>query len=300
VKTRINCLPRLKPVRNKTRDNKMSAVAGGVITPKKKAKRVAKWIPQKGEYIVNCHEARRWKCGKCWKHRLGFCPKGAKCTLSHETDEALQERNERNKLGGYLEGTKVDGYVWFAKEVKKGSMTFPTGTFNADAPELQEALDYFSKKEEWDDVERIQSFISANKTAPEEELTEEEVAFIEECYQEVLGETASINDVEVDEEELAEEFENFQKQEEEDIDWCLWAFQTIAVMNDREIMQQNEAQLEMLRAEEQRLKLAQKSYATVCRAPVARAVKRALVDDMEDYEWEGMVEEARTSPLMWL
>jgi hypothetical protein len=276
----------------------MSAVAGGVITPKNKAKRVAKWIPQKGEYIVNCHEARRWKCGKCWKHRLGFCPMGAKCTLSHETDEALQERNERNKLGGYLEGTKVDGYVWFAKEVKKGSMTFPAGTFNADAPELQEALDYFSKREEWDDVERIQSFISANKTAPEEELTEEEVAFIEECYQEVLdGETASIDDVEVDEEELAEEFENFQKQEEIDTVWCLWSFEVIAWMNDRDIMQQNEAQLQMLRAEEQRLMevcaqevpKAARSFAAVCRAPV---------DDMDDYEWEGMAEEARTSSLM--
>jgi hypothetical protein len=208
-------------------------------------------------------------------------------------------------LGGYIEGTKVDGYVWFAKEVKKGSMTFPAGTFNADAPELQEALDYFSKREEWDDVERIQSFISANKSAPEEDLTEEEVAFIEECYQEVLDDETNLpgmndgpDEVVVDWDEVDAEFAEFQKQEEEDIDWCLWAFQTIAVMNDREIMQQNEAQLEVLRAEEQRLKLAQKSYATVCRAPVARAVNRALVDDMDDYEWEGMVEEARTSPLM--
>ena len=143
----------------------MSAAAGGVITPKKKAKRVAVWVPEEEQYKVNCVEARRWKCGKCWKHRLGFCPMGAKCTLSHETDEALQARNERNKLGGYLEGTKKDGYEWFAREVKKGSMTFPAGTFNADAPELAEALDYFSKIGKQEDVERIRSFIAANKVA---------------------------------------------------------------------------------------------------------------------------------------
>jgi hypothetical protein len=122
------------------------------------------------------------------------------------------------------------------------------------------------------------------KTASaEDELTDDEVAFIEECYQEVLdGET---NLPGTDEDDVDAEFAKFQQEEEIDAVWCLWAFEVIAWMNDRDIMQQNEAQLQMLRAEEQRwieacaqeeAAKAARSFAAVCRAPtVAPAVKGA-------------------------
>jgi hypothetical protein len=194
------------------------------------------------------------------------------------------------------------------KQIKSGAWSNMKGA-KADAPCLVELLAWLPAQNGGEiDVDIVQSFISANKTAPEEELTEEEVAFIEECYQEVLdGET---NLPGTDEDDVDAEFAEFQAEEQvqnDMIDAFHWAFLTIAWMNDRDIMQQNEAQLQMLRAEEQRLMevcaqevaaKAARSFAAVCRTPVARAVKRVLVDDMDDYEWEGMVEEARTSSLM--
>jgi len=263
---------------------------------------------KKGKWILTAEDAAKWKPGPCvvWE-MTGQCPLGDKCTCAHLSRGMLNTKNQRNLLGDYVEQTLPARCKYVLKQIKSGAWS-NMKDINAYAPCLVELLQWLPVQKGGEiDVDVVQSFISANKSASaEDELTEEEVAFIEECYQEVLdGETASIHDVEVDEEELAEEFENFQKQEEKDIDWCLWAFQTIAEMNDREIMQQNEAQLEVLRAEEQRLKLAQVAkaplvtFAAVCRkVPAARAVKRALVDDMEDYEWDGMVEEARTSPLM--
>lgn len=259
---------------------------------------------RQNKWYLTAEDAAEWTPGPCvvWE-MAGQCPMGDKCTCAHLSREALDKKNKLNRLGNYVECTLPARCKYVLKQIKSGAWS-NMKDIKPNAPCLVELLQWLPAQKGGEiDVDVVQSFISANKSASaEDELTEEEVAFIEECYQEVLdGETASIDDVEVDEEELAEEFENFQKQEEKDIDWCLWAFQTIAEMNDREIMQQNKAQLEVLRAEEQRLKLAQVTFAAVCRkVPAARAVKRALVDDMGDYEWEGMVEEARTSPLMWL
>lgn len=259
---------------------------------------------KKGKWFLTAEDAAKWKPGPCvvWE-MTGQCPLGDKCTCAHLSRGALNTKNQRNLLGDYVEQTMPARCKYVLKQIKSGAWSNMEG-LDAHAPCLMELLQWLPAQNGGEiDVDVVQSFISANKTAPEEELTDDEVAFIEECYQEVLdGETnlPGMNDgpdeVVVDWDEVDAEFAEFQNQEEEDTEWCLWAFQIIAVMNDREIMQQNEAQLQMLRAQEQRLKLAQKSYATVCRAPVARAVKRALVED--DYEWKGVAEEAMTSPLM--
>lgn len=133
---------------------------------------------------------------------------------------------------------------------------------------------------------RLDMFRLKTAESAEDELTDDEVAFIEECYQEVLdGETnlPGMNDgpdeVVVDWDEVDAEFAEFEKQEEEDIDWCLCAFQTFADV-DNMIRKQEElsAQMMMLRAEEQRwieacaqeeaARAARRSFAAVCRIPV--------------------------------
>jgi len=120
------------------------------------------------------------------------------------------------------------------------------------------------------------------KTASaEDELTDDEVAFIEECYQEMLdGETnlPGMNDGPdegvVDWDEVDADFQ----QEEEFTQVCLNLFEAFAAA-DEIVRQQEElnAQMEMLRAEEQRLMevcaqeeaaKAARSFATVCRTPV--------------------------------
>jgi hypothetical protein len=169
-------------------------------------------------------------------------------------------------------------------------------------------------------VARLDMFrLVAAATVDESPLSEEEELEAQDLLDDMLGgETDSVvsdddggpDEVIVDWDDVDAEFAKFQAEKEvqnDMIDAFHWAFLTIAGMNDRDIMQQNEAQLQMLRAEEQRLMevcaqevaaKAARSFAAVCRTPVARAVKRALVDDMDDYEWKGMAEEARTSSLM--
>lgn len=264
---------------------------------------------KKGKWILTAQDAADWTPGPCVVWEItGQCPLGDKCTCAHLDRDALNAKNQRNKLGNYVEATMPARCKYVLKQIKSGAWSNMKGA-KADAPCLVELLAWLPAQNGGEiDVDIVQSFISANKTAPEEELTEEEVAFIEECYQEVLdGET---NLPGTDEDDVDAEFAEFQAEEQvqnDMIDAFHWAFLTIAWMNDRDIMQQNEAQLQMLRAEEQRLMevcaqevaaKAARSFAAVCRTPVARAVKRVLVDDMDDYEWEGMVEEARTSSLM--
>lgn len=267
-----------------------------------KPKRIAVWVPEKREYIVNWKEAQKWKCGKCIKHRLGFCPMGDKCTLSHETDEELQARNERNKLGGYLEGTKKDGYEWLAKEVKKGKMTFPAGTFNADAPELKEALDYFSKAGKWDDVEKIQSFITANKTgakpdADEIPLSEEEELEAQDFLDDMLIECeeteaaafartsawAPNGDAPTEKAVVDWEFDNFQDEEERQ-DAFLWACQFLA---DYELYA-----LDHMAKEASAQRWACFKPQVAVKAPVAPAVRGVpqvgSLKDLEDYYKLGM------------
>jgi len=258
------------------------------------------------KWYLTAEHAAKWKPGPCVVWEItGQCPLGDKCTCAHLDRDALNAKNQRNKLGNYVEATMPARCKYVLKQIKSGAWSNMKGA-KADAPCLVELLAWLPAQNGGEiDVDIVQSFISANKTAPEEELTEEEVAFIEECYQEVLD--GEVNLPGTDEDDVDAEFAKFQEEEEIDAVWCLWAFEVIAWMNDRDIMQQNEAQLQMLRAEEQRLMevcaqevaaKAARSFAAVCRTPVARAVKRASDDDMDDYQWEGMVEEARMSSLM--
>jgi len=112
---------------------------------------------------------------------------------------------------------------------------------------------------------------------------------------------------------VAWEFENFQAEKERQ-EAFLGACEILAGMNQRVYLQQVNAQLEWLRAEEQRLKevCAQQEAAKTVAKPVARnwavlagagAVKAptvvpavkgevAVIDsDLDDYEWKGMGEE---------
>jgi hypothetical protein len=129
----------------------------------------------------------------------------------------------------------------------------------------------------------------AEVTEDESPLSEEEELEAQEILDDMLdGETVSVvsdddggpDEVIVDGDEVDAEFAEFQAEEEvqnDMIDAFHWAFLTIAGMNDRVIMQQQAAQLQMLRAEEQRwieacaqevAAKAARSFAAVCRTPV--------------------------------
>ena len=139
-------------------------------------------------------------------------------------------------------------------------------------------------------VARLDMFrLVAAATVDESPLSEEEELEAQDLLDDMLGgETDSVvsdddggpDEVIVDWDDVDPEFAKFQAEEEvqnDMIDAFHWAFLTIAGMNDRVIMQQQAAQLQMLRAEEQRwieacaqevAAKAARSFAAVCRTPV--------------------------------
>jgi len=284
----------------------------------------------KGQWFLTADDAARWKPGPCvvWEITGGRCPMGAECTCAHLDREALNAKNQRNKLGNYVEATLPARCKYVMKQIKGGQWAHMEGLVKAEAPCLVELLQWLPAQQGGEiDVDVVQSFIAAKKTGEIPPLSEEEELKAQDFLDEMLDECeeeeekafartpawAPNGDVPTEGDVVAWEFENFQAEKERQ-EAFLGACEILAGMNQRVYLQQVNAQLEWLRAEEQRLKevCAQQEAAKTVAKPVARnwavlagagAVKAptvvpavkgevAVIDsDLDDYEWKGMGEE---------
>jgi hypothetical protein len=217
------------------------------------------------------------------------------------------------------------------KQIKGGQWAHMEGLIKAEAPCLVELLEWLpAQKGGMSDVDVVQSFIATNKTGEIPPLSEEEeldaqrqlddqLIECEEVEAEAFARTpawAPNGDVPTEGDVLAWEFDNFQAEEVAKEKAFLWACEILAGMNQWVYLQQVIAQLEWLRAEEQRLKevCAQQEAAKQVAKPVARnwavlagagavkaptvapAVKGEVVvpdSDLDDYKWNGMGEEEK-------
>ena len=288
---------------------------------------------KQGKWYLTAQDAAKWKPGPCvvWE-MMGQCPKGAKCTCAHLDRAALNDKNQRNSIGNYIECTMPARCKYVLKEIKGGQWAHMKGLIRAEAPCLVELLEWLPAQPGGEiDVDVVQSFITANKTVavasagggakPQiSEMTEEEEREAQNFLDEMLIECEEVEaeafartpawapngDVPTEENVVAWEFENFQ-QEEDEVKMREQAFliacEILAGMNQWVYLQMVNAQLEWLRAEEQRLKAATKperNWAALVgggavKAPtVAPAVKGEVVvldDENDDYEWKNMSEE---------
>lgn len=278
-------------------------------------------VRQKKWYLT-AEDAAEWTPGPCVVWEItGQCPMGAKCTCAHLDRETLNIKNQRNRIGNYVECTEPARCKYVLKQIKCGQWAHMKGLVKAEAPCLVELLQWLPAQQSGkSDVDVVQSFIDANKPVIEiAELSEEEeleaqclldnmLIECEEVEAEVFARTpawAPNGDVPTEENVVDWEFDNFQQEEERQKAFLL-ACQIFANWNDEVRLQEINAQLEWLRAEEQRQKEAAKKVAKPARnwavlvgagavkAPtVAPAVRGEVVvhDDCADYKWDGMDEE---------
>lgn len=294
---------------------------------------------KKGQWFLTAEDAAEWKPGPCVVWEItGQCPNGAKCTCAHLDREALNTKNQRNRIGNYVEATMPARCKYVLKEIKGGQWAHMKGLIRAEAPCLVELLEWLPAQPGGEiDVDVVQSFITANKTValaaagggaePQiSEMTEKEefeaqgfldemLIKCEEMEAEAFARTpawAPNGDVPTEGDVVAWEFDNFQQEEDEAKmreQAFLMACEILAGMNQWVYLQMVNAQLEWLRAEEQRLKevCAQEAAKKVAKparnwaalvgggavkAPtVAPAVKGEVVvldKDLDNYTWEGM------------
>jgi hypothetical protein len=280
-------------------------------------------VRQKKWYLT-AEDAAEWTPGPCVVWEItGHCPMGAKCTCAHLDREALNAKNQRNCIGNYVEATTSARCKYVLKQIRDGAWSSMKGLVRAEAPCLVELLRWLPAQQSGKiDVDVVQSFIAANKPVIEiaelsneeeleaQNLLDEMLIECEEVEAEIFARTpawAPNGDVPTEKAVVDWEFDNFQQEEESQ--WAfLTACQMLADLNDWIRLQEVNAQLELLRAEEQRQKEAAKKVAKPARnwavlvgagavkAPtVAPAVRGEVVvhDDCADYKWVGMDEEKK-------
>lgn len=240
---------------------------------------------KQGKWYLTAEDAAKWKPGPCVVWEItGQCPLGAKCTCAHLDRAALNDKNQRNRIGNYVECTMPARCKYVLKQIKGGQWAHMKGLVRADVPCLVELLEWLPAQPGGEiDVDVVQSFISANKPVIEiAELSNEEeleaqnllddmLILREEEEAKIFSRTPALGpsgDVPTDPNVVAWEFENFQ-QEEESQQAFLYACQFFADLNDWVYLQE-----EKRKAEE--------AAQVAVKAPVARAVKRAFPATMED------------------
>jgi hypothetical protein len=235
---------------------------------------------KKGQWFLTAEDAAKWKPGPCVVWEItGQCPEGDKCTCAHLDREALNKKNKRNKLGNYVEATLPARCNYVLKKIKKrGAWSFMKGLVRADAPCLVELLKVLPEQPGGEiDVDTVQSFIAANKVGAKPQVSKTELAAI--TIQKWWRQQNELNQLTPDEENFMQEcsdeqqeFENFMEEceneaeaekaeayrlmedEEERQQAFLWACEVLADWNEKLQLQNVNAELERLRAEEQNLK----------------------------------------------
>ena len=256
------------------------------------------------QWILTAEDAARWKPGPCVVWEItGHCPLGDKCTCAHLDREALNKKNKRNKLGNYVEATLPARCNYVLKKIKRGAWSFMKGLVRADAPCLVELLKVLPDQPDGEiDVDTVQSFIAANKVGAKPQVSKTELAAI--TIQKWWRQQNELNQLTPDEENFMQEcsdeqqeFENFMEEceneaeaekaeayglmedEEERQQAFLWACEVLADWNEKLQLQNVNAELERLRAEEQHLKevCAQEEAAKRAAMNYAAATKRNVV-----------------------
>ena len=185
---------------------------------------------KQGKWILPAEHAAKWKPGPCvvWE-MTGQCPNGAKCTCAHLDRAALNKKNQRNRIGNYVECTLSARCKYVLKQIKGGQLAHMKGLVMADAPCLVELLEWLPAQPGGEiDVDVVQSFIAANKVAVAAELSEEEELEAQDFLDKMLVECEEVeaeafartpawapNGVPTEENVVEWEFDNFQQEEEE-------------------------------------------------------------------------------------
>ena len=263
-------------------------------------------VRQKKWYLT-AEDAAKWKPGPCvvWE-MTEQCSKGAECTCAHLSRDALNTKNQRNKLGNYVECTLPARCKYVLTQIKSGQWAHLKGQVNANAPCIVELLQWLPAQQGGkSDVDVVQSFIATSGEYPHSKLEfsattiqrwwrrdQDELNLqrlvdkiyidAEDMEEEIFEKTPSWapnGDVPVDGEEVEAEASTFLFEQE----CAIWSFlvlcKYLADQNDWIRLQEVNAQLEWLRTEEQRLKkVAVKSYAAVVSSPLAPRNFGALLD----------------------
>lgn len=120
-------------------------------------------VRQKKWYLT-AEDAAKRKPGPCVAWEVGYCPKGDKCTCAHLSRAALNDKNQRNRIGNYIECTLSARCKYVLKQIKGGQWAHMKGLVMADAPCLVELLEWLPTQPGGEiDVDVVQSFIAANK-----------------------------------------------------------------------------------------------------------------------------------------
>lgn len=122
---------------------------------------------KRNKWIVPAVDAAKWKPGPCAAWEVGYCPNSDdKCTCAHLTRSVLNEKNQRNGIGNYVECTLPERCKHVLKMIKRGAWSYMKDLVMADAPCLVELLEWLPTQPGGEiDVDVVQSFISANRTA---------------------------------------------------------------------------------------------------------------------------------------
>lgn len=122
---------------------------------------------KQGKWYLTAEDAAKWKPGPCVVWEItGQCPLGAKCTCAHLDRAALNDKNQRNRIGNYVECTMPARCKYVLKQIKGGQWAHMKGLVRADVPCLVELLEWLPAQPGGEiDVDLVQSFISANKVA---------------------------------------------------------------------------------------------------------------------------------------
>lgn len=117
-------------------------------------KKLKKWIVPKGHAAI-------WKPGPCAAWEVGFCPiSDDKCTCAHLTRHVLNEKNQCNGIGNYVECTLPARCKYVLQMIKSGAWSYMKGLVMPDAPCLVELLEWLREQS---DVDLVHSFIAENK-----------------------------------------------------------------------------------------------------------------------------------------
>jgi hypothetical protein len=255
------------------------------------------------QWILTAEDAAKWKPGPCVVWEItGQCPKGAKCTCAHLDRGALNDKNQRNKLGNYVEATLPARCKYVLKQIKGGQWAHMKGLVRADVPCLVELLEWLPAQPGGEiDVDVVQSFISANKVAtatsagaePDEnqfsaDLKEEQDHLKAWAYKNACA--MMINWIKQSQMELvaAPEEEDFRK--EERLLEQFWAAEEQRYAEEK-------AEAQAANVAKPVRNWAVLAGAGAVKAPtVAPTVKGEVVvpdSDLDDYEWKGMGEEKK-------
>jgi len=229
---------------------------------------------KKGKWFVTAQDAAKWKPGPCvvWEITSDSiqvrCPLDNKCPCAHLSREELDKKNRRNGLGDYVDCTLTARCKHVLNQIKSGAWNFMKDRVNPEAPCLVELLQWLSGQPGSEiDVDLVQSFISANKTVNTASGVEPQNNATWIKAKKAL--VAFVGDLKIAYEKEISRLR------------CIVAVKAAVATWKEEVRQK---QLTM-------------SYVSAVKSV---PLSSGGYDAFEDYEWCGMREEARKSPLMWI